>query len=170
MKGSVSRASTTEGKDDVHLGLHLYRLAVEQIGLVTPGFHSFDGSLLQHGRAADNFQILNRTFLGNHGLQNNRSLDAGSLSNGWIARIDPADSVTCDHARGNSDSLWRCSFDGWAAGAHSAKNAAHHAIRAAAAHTFHARNTRHGWRRRSRFMHHLDLMRNFRHGELVVHQ
>src|SRR6185312_16810784 len=66
--GGPHGISATEGKDDVHLRFHLHRLTIQQIGLVTPGLHSFHGRLLKHGWSADDLEILNRAFLRDRGL------------------------------------------------------------------------------------------------------
>src|SRR5260370_11133463 len=84
-----------ERKNHVNSGVHFDRLAIEQGRLIAPLTHGIQRGLLQQRMAAHNFELLNRAFLADDGVQTHRAGDAGLARQRRINRLN-----TVDDARG----------------------------------------------------------------------
>ena len=91
------KTSPTQRENHVHSRLHIDGLAVQQIRTIAPLAHRVERRLLQHGRAADDAKIDDRSILGDCGCQNYGSLHVCSFGQRRIGRNDLAD----QQARGN---------------------------------------------------------------------
>src|SRR6202044_883371 len=85
-KGPI-RKSTTQAEDDVDGGINFNRIVVEKVRAIAPGADRIEGSLLQHGRSADDAEILDGSSLGDCGLQDHGTGDARGLGDRRVNRL-----------------------------------------------------------------------------------
>ena len=99
-----ARGSLASGECEVHLyrRFHFHRFAVQQVRLVLPLLHSFDGRGRQHGMAADQTEVLNVTRLADLRLKDNGPLNASLPRQRWVRWLNALHQKAVRHTGGNA--------------------------------------------------------------------